>query len=86
MSNDPIVPKYSWSKWILAILIGIPAVAGTYYFMTKKQSKITDSDKNGICKPSKKKTVPKDDTSEIKQENHKVEKEEVFITHIIYFL
>lgn len=59
MSNDPIVPKYSWSKWILAILVGIPAVAGTYYFMTKKQPKITDSDKNGICKPSKKKTVPK---------------------------
>ncbi|XP_014285604.1 mitochondrial import receptor subunit TOM70 [Halyomorpha halys] len=73
MSNEPIVPKYSWSKWILAILIGIPAVAGTYYFMTKKQPKITDTDKNGICKPTKKKNVPKEDTSEIKQENHKVE-------------
>ena len=79
MYKESLVPKYSWSKWILAVIVGIPAVAGAYYFMRRyhDEEKIPGSDQNGTCK-LKKKAVSKNDVSEVKkEENQKVE--EVFL-------
>nr|BAN21427.1 heat shock protein 70-interacting protein [Riptortus pedestris] len=53
MSQEPVGPKFSLSKWVIALLVGIPVAAGAFYLLRKPKNQALP-DQNGICKADKK--------------------------------
>lgn len=58
MSKDSILPKFSISKWVIALLVGIPVAAGAFYVLRKPKNQALP-DQNGVCKTEKKKAPAK---------------------------